>query len=63
MKTITAAIIASFLGLFYWLGETPAPEVRLISPFHDGHLWLCHPSGAWQPVHHPDCPCRSSVAP
>jgi hypothetical protein len=63
MKTLAAAIIASFLGLFYWLGESPAPEVRLISPQHDGHLWLCHPRGLWTPVHHPDCPCRDAITP
>jgi len=61
MKTL--AVIAALFSLFLWLGEAPddAPEVRFISPQHDGHLWLCSPDGAWQPIHHPDCPCHSSV--
>jgi hypothetical protein len=65
MKALAAVIVSAVLGLFLWLGEAPdsAPVVRMISPFHDGHLWLCSPSGRWQPVHHPDCPCRDAIAP
>jgi hypothetical protein len=63
MKTF--AVIAAAFALFIWLGvpTDTAPVVRMISPQHDGHLWLCHPSGAWQPIHHPDCPCRDAIAP
>jgi hypothetical protein len=59
-----AAILAAF-GLLLWLGvpTDTAPEVCMISPMHDGHLWLCHPQGKWQPVHHPDCPCRDARPP
>lgn len=63
MKTLAAVIVSAVLGLALWLGDPtePAPVVHLISPSHDGHLWLCHPRGKWQPIHHPDCPCRSST--
>ena len=61
MKALAA--IAAVLGLAFWLGEPTdtAPEVRMISPQHDGHLWLCPPRGLWTPVHHPDCPCRTTL--
>jgi hypothetical protein len=63
MKAV--AVIAALFSLFLWMGvpTDSAPEIHLISPQHDGHLWLCHPRGIWQPIHHPDCPCRDAIKP
>jgi hypothetical protein len=62
MKALVA-ILAAPIAILAILPNDSAPEVRLISPQHDGHLWLAHPRGKWQPIHHPDCPCRDAVTP
>jgi hypothetical protein len=67
MKTLAAVIVSVVLGFVFWITQTAdtAPEVRMISPWHDGHLWIVsigHTS-RWQPIHHPDCPCRTAVRP
>jgi hypothetical protein len=44
--------------------EAPAaPEPTTIGEnrWHDGHLWILDATGystKWQPIHHPDCPCK-----